>query len=836
MESNKESDKIALSVLILFFLLLFGVWWTSWNLWIKILLTPISFILSCFIIGNFLDAIVLRLKNKRYYFLMGKIAEKRKNTSAAIKYYLESLKKSTKVAALPGTAIYLLGNYLSQNNEYERQAIDVYLRYIELFPLSESTVKTYSFLEELCKITETQKPIRAVRLGNTININITKDYAQELNEKVIKANSNLDWAYFNLGLCLLLNASAENAIENFTKAIELNPQRTLSYYWLGKAYVSLNDLKTAQEYYRKFITLCPNSEDLLKQAEANFVIGKLLIGQIEGYPDQYDRSLQEHKDKIEKARIYFENAISQDRANAEYAFNYAKVLSAMHRHGEAVEAYKATLEIDRNNCEYLIGFAQELNSFGKYREAETVCRRIINLSKEMDPDIINTLITAFYHQKKYTDMIHEIESNNYTIERFENSIDPIYFIARSYSLLDRFDESIKWYKAFIKHKKCTDALYYLGCALAHIGDYKNALKIFLNFIGDEDAYKSQSYLQCGHIYYKLGQEQNAEEYYLKAYAISRDNVETLTTLGAFYYNVGQHENSLAYLDGILTQTPDHNRARFIKGLIFEKQGCYGQAIGEYSSALSDNNISPQSHLRLGIVYSRKSDYSEAIEHLEKSYQSGLRSDDLLNSLGMSYFHIENYEKALIYLDELLKRYPEDIELVNIINQTRYLLGHQLMSQCNYDKAIEEWEECLQENSRDEELRKDLAEAYCRAFLMDMKGYNGNKAQRKIEKANEYDPNNTRFIFLLGLFYYNTGRYEESIDQFNRLLTLNPQDTCVKYHMGLSLLCHGQKVKGLEIFKELTEDNNGYARHAAWIVANERIKEEQYQEATHLLEA
>ena len=57
-------------------------------------------------------------------------------------------------------------------------------------------------------------------------------------------------------------------------------------------------------------------------------------------------------------------------------------------------------------------------------------------------------------------------------------------------------------------------------------------------------------------------------------------------------------------------------------------------------------------------------------------------------------------------------------------------------------------------------------------------------------------------------------------------------------MALTLLNKGEKENAMNIFHELAQkdENNSYVSHAAWIIANEHIKENNYDKAISHLEA
>ena len=61
---------------------------------------------------------------------------------------------------------------------------------------------------------------------------------------------------------------------------------------------------------------------------------------------------------------------------------------------------------------------------------------------------------------------------------------------------------------------------------------------------------------------------------------------------------------------------------------------------------------------------------------------------------------------------------------------------------------------------------------------------------------------------------------------------------IRYHLGLALLRKGETEKALDILRKLVSDinnENEYKKHAKWIIANEYIKEGQYEKAIPILE-
>ena len=201
------------------------------------------------------------------YLGLGRIYEKKKNPSSATNFYDKALNSDIPVSSLQDTAIILLGNMYADDTDRSRIAVEVYIKFILLEPMSKDTEKVYSILEGLCRIDE--------------NLDAdARGCAMTLNKRVVESNPDVEWAYFYLGVGSFLNADLSNAQKYLSLAMKQNSGRALSYYWLGMVYLKLNKIYNAAEQFYVFIKqICSDNPDseTHKQAEAYFYIGKSLV-------------------------------------------------------------------------------------------------------------------------------------------------------------------------------------------------------------------------------------------------------------------------------------------------------------------------------------------------------------------------------------------------------------------------------------------------------------------------------------------------------------------------------------------------------------------------------
>ena len=92
------------------------------------------------------------------------------------------------------------------------------------------------------------------------------ELAIENYNKAIKLNPKNENAYFNLGLCAFDGERYDEAVEQFKKAVEISPEYSYGYWGLGKCYEKTDDKKQSIYYYEKFIENTTD-EDLKAQAK-----------------------------------------------------------------------------------------------------------------------------------------------------------------------------------------------------------------------------------------------------------------------------------------------------------------------------------------------------------------------------------------------------------------------------------------------------------------------------------------------------------------------------------------------------------------------------------------
>lgn len=146
-------------------------------------------------------------------------------------------------------------------------ALAAYLSYVHGHPPDDTNTGIYSTLEAACRVDESK----------------TSDQRKQafgLNQRVAAASPNLDWPYYYMAVALLMDGDLTSALTNLTAARKLNPNRAMTYYWLGACHLqqSGGSLQEAIDALSKFLAFPADSPQIVKrQRKAALELGRAYL-------------------------------------------------------------------------------------------------------------------------------------------------------------------------------------------------------------------------------------------------------------------------------------------------------------------------------------------------------------------------------------------------------------------------------------------------------------------------------------------------------------------------------------------------------------------------------
>lgn len=258
-------------------------------------------------------------------------------------------------------------------------------------------------------------------------------------------------------------------------------------------------------------------------------------------------------------------------------------------------------------------------------------------------------------------------------------------------------------------------------------------------------------------------EQKALADFEAAIELVPDNSDYRLVRAMYLRSKKKYDDALSAIDKMINSSPEDANALILQGEVLREMGKPDDALKSFDEAtkLSPQASGPYQHR--GEIYREKEEFDKAIQEFTKVIE--LQPGDVLPLIhrGEAYLHKEKFEEALADVDAVLEKQQ--------VVAAHRLRGEILAQLNRLDEAIAEMEQLTKAVPNQPELKTQLALYY----LID-------KQPRKA--ISEYDdvlllnPENFLALRSRADAYLNIGKHAEAIDDFDKALKLEPEDTAI----------------------------------------------------------
>jgi tetratricopeptide (TPR) repeat protein len=575
--------------------------------------------------------------------------------------------------------------------------------------------------------------------GSAYQIRGEHHQAVEYYTKAIELKSDYKDAYFGRGYSYYEKGNRDRAIEDYSKVIELSPSEPRAYNNRGIAYEEQGNFAQALIDYNKVIEIDPNYADAYNNR------GFAYYNQ-----GNYDLAIADYKKAIEidpnvtHARENLKLALQAKQKPAgspgivESAFGILALI------GVIVPIYLLAYPVASYSSNVL-----NHNVFGSGQTAEMITFTIIMLAAMLIMVILVMRIVIY--------IIDFSESLNFlltSISFIAGAVTCVYF-AYCLLLMPNYHQmaSVCWQE---KNYDCA------------IENYTNIIYWHPRYwlTGETDAFYKR-----GNAYRAKLDYDRAIRDYTKVIELSPGNEFAFIWRGFSEAAKENYDRAVVDYDKAIELKPDNELVYRLRAGAYKSQNKYDEAIADYSKSIEIKQDADSYYYR-GKVFNVKGDSEQAVKDYTKAIE--LKSDyaDAYYSRAEIYKNKNNYDQAV-------KDYTKAIELNPDYQFAYFGRGYSYLEKRLFDQAIKDYTRVIELNPSDPGAYNNRGIAYQnkKNYVQAIVDYN---------KAIEINPSFADAYNNRGIVYYNKGDYDLAIRDYRKAIEIDPKAKHARENLKLVL--------------------------------------------------
>lgn len=388
----------------------------------------------------------------------------------------------------------------------------------------------------------------------------------------------------------------------------------------------------------------------------------------------------------------------------------------------------------------------------------------------------------------------------------------------------------------------------LGIVLSDQKDYGKALDAFQHALQlDPSSTKTRN--NIGNLYVAQGRSDLAEKEFARVLRVAPSDRDANYNLGLLLLAAGTPAAAITHFQLV---RPANTETRLNLVRAYLRAGKTVAGLKESTALSLEKKNDVQLHFTLGGLLASEKQYKPAEVEWEKADALQPETFEVLYNLGQTYLRTSDYAKAELALNRALKLKPDSAETLGLLaevdsSQMRpvdaldllvrahklapqntdiiFLMARVSMSQNYFEDAIP----LLESGLKIAPQRADLHAALGESYFMSGKA---EKAIDEFDKLIQLDPSARSYAFM-GLSYRHLGRFDEARKYFQEGVKLDPRNVSCLFNIGYIEERQGNYPRAEELFQQVLRSNPNYSE-ALLELANLQTKNKKFEEAAELL--
>ena len=458
-------------------------------------------------------------------------------------------------------------------------------------------------------------------------------------QRVLQLNPQNAEAYCELGAVYRFKEKTDNALEAYLRALELPASpRThgVAHLCLARLYHSQGKFADAESHGQHAVAMLP------KKAEPFFRLA--------------DTYLQ--RGKLTLAKRAYQQALTLDANLAPVYQGLGKIAFLQDRLEEAVQYYQEALTLAPYHAETHYNLALVYRRMGRSSEGDVAKQNLMEAKN---------LMTAFQRVKTYNE-----RTNRYRRRLLEQptALEPRVKLAEAHIEMGNPKEAIRVYQiATALHPNTLPLYHNLGGLYMQTGQLAEAVSAFQRLIA-LDATDAEAHLHLGWLHARQRKFTEAQTYLQTAIQRDKNLISAYYGLAEVYTQQGLLADAIAVYQQLVSIHPNDAKAWVRQGVLRLKQQQVSDAIHAFTQAIAVDENSADAHNNLAWLYASRG------EHLKRAVELAERAVALdanaarLDTLAYAYYRDEAYTQAEQSILRAIDLEPSNTAYKDRLNEIR----------------------------------------------------------------------------------------------------------------------------------------------------------------------
>lgn len=580
--------------------------------------------------------------------------------------------------------------------------------------------------------------------------------------------------------------TADQAIESYKKALELDPGSSVIMERLAETYAKSQHLRDAVVQAQESLKADPDNVDAHRLLARIYVheLGDLNSGDVEN-------------ENLAKAVEQFEDVLKLEPDDTYSALWLARLYGFQNQQAKGEQVLRGVLQKDPENEPALEQLSQLLIDEGRPQEAIDLLTRAAD--EDSSPDLYDWLGEAYLHAKDYP---KAEEAYQKAVQADPDDTRHRHGLAQALMSQDKYAEALEQFQKLSQLEPSTAENYLRMAQLdRHLGKFDDAES---NLMRAKQLAPGNMEIEYNEalLYEDQGRYSDAEKVFadaiagIKAQNGGEGNPDALAILyeqlGRAYREQHNYPSAIETYEDMGKLSPDaQNRARLLLIDTYRASHDLDRAITEAKKGL---DLTPKDHdltVTLALLYGEKSDTAQATDLLHGLLQGNNNDQEIYLDIAQVQERGRKFADAEQSAEKAEQLASEPTDKAN----AWLMLGSIYERQKKFDQAEQQFRKVLAVSPDSAPVLNDYG------YMLADRGIRVEEATSMIERAVKQEPTNGAYLDSLGWAYYKEKKFAEAEEYLRKAVDREGEDPTILSHLASVYLKLGDDQQAAQLYEK-----------------------------------